>query len=146
MSRANKVCVAAAAALALGAIVMSASSSFGRESFGATSREAGRPHPYASTTTALAAARAVPGAVKVRYVESGDESVAPHAGSGFSFKCPKAAPHAVAGYGGPSQPAGEGKVVLSDAFPFKKGRSLSVGVTNLSDQPQSFFVGIVCVG
>jgi hypothetical protein len=144
MSLTNKALMPAVAALALVAIVLSASSSFGREGSNAPSGNGGRLHPAAERPIAFgAAARA---GVKVRYVESGDESVAPHAGAGFSFKCPKKAPHAVAGYGGPSQPTGQGKVVLSDTFPFKKGRTLSVGVTNLSDQPQSFFVGIVCIG
>ena len=45
-----------------------------------------------------------------------------------------------------AQAANAGSIVIADSTPFKKGRSWSIGVKNLSDQPREFFVGVVCVG
>jgi hypothetical protein len=36
--------------------------------------------------------------------------------------------------------------VIADSTPFRNGRSWSVGVKNLSNQPREFYVGIVCIG
>jgi hypothetical protein len=82
--------------------------------------------------------------LKVRYVESGVGTVQPGADDGFEMTCPKKIPHPVAGYGGPVDDATVGKIVLSDTF-HRSGRDWDVGMKNLTDQPQKFFVGIVCV-
>ena len=81
----------------------------------------------------------------MRYLESDATQIGPGASDGFSFTCPKRTPRAVAGYGGTAQAAQAGSIVIADSTPFKKGRSWSVGVKNLSDQPREFYVGVVCV-
>ena len=72
--------------------------------------------------------------------------IGPGASDGYSFTCPKKAPRAVTGYGGSAQARTAGDIVIADSTPFRKGRSWSVGVKNLSAQPREFYVGVVCVG
>jgi hypothetical protein len=79
-----------------------------------------------------------------RYLE--DSSVVqPGKVDGFYYRCPKKAPHAVSGYFGPEGTLEAGQIVLADSFPSGKGhRNWDVGVRNLSNQPQRYFVGVVC--
>jgi hypothetical protein len=90
-------------------------------------------------TPSLAAAR-----LKVVYRE--DRGVLqPGSTDGFSERCPAAAPHAIAGYFGTDSPSTSPLVSLADSVPFgKAGRAWSIGVKNLSPDPQAYFVGAVC--
>ena len=139
--------IAAAALMGSAAVFLIASSSFGRD--GATGPADRKLHPQPQRLAAAAhgaASAAATKGVKVRYLESDATPLGPGASDGYSFTCPKRTPRAVAGYGGTARAANAGQIVIADSTPFKKGRSWSVGVKNLSDQPQEFYVGVVCVG
>jgi hypothetical protein len=143
MSLKGSILALSAAVLVASAVVLLVSASFGRDSSTGRPDATGTLHPLLERPDAFAAARS---GVRVRYLESDKETVGPGATAGFSFKCPKKTPRAIGGYGGPTDPASQGQVVLSDSIPFKGGRNWSVGVRNLSDQPRTFYVGVVCVG
>ena len=138
--------MAAAVLLAGSLLVLVATSSFGRD--GESGPVARKLHPqqerFASAAHAGAAAAAK--GVRVRYLESDATAIGPGASDGFSFTCPKRTPRAITGYGGSAQAAQAGDIVIADSTPFRKGRSWSVGVKNLSAQPREFYVGVVCVG
>jgi hypothetical protein len=139
MALRNCILLVVTAALASAALVLLASSSFVRD--GAASPGPNTLHLDGARPTAFIAASS---GVKVHYVDSGTAAIAPGADNGFELTCPKKFPHPVAGYGGPNDAATFGKVVLSDSYP-RGGRHWAVGMKNLTDQPQKFFVGIVCV-
>jgi hypothetical protein len=140
--------IAVAVLLGTAVLILLASSSFGR-SDGTPPAADRKLHPQpqrlARAAQGTAAAVAAKG-VKVRYLESDATQLGPGASDGYSFTCPKRTPRAVAGYGGSAQAANAGDIVIADSTPFKKGRSWSIGVKNLSDQPRGFYVGVVCVG
>ena len=139
--------MAAAVVLTGSLLVLVASSSFGRD--GASGPVERKLHPLperlASAAHDAGTAAAAKG-VKVRYLESDATAIGPGASDGYSFTCPKRTPRAVTGYGGSAQAAQAGDIVIADSTPFRKGRSWSVGVKNLSAQPREFYVGVVCVG
>jgi hypothetical protein len=140
--------IAVTVLLGTAVLIMLASSSFGRSDGPAPAADR-KLHPQsqrlAHAAQGSAAAVRAKGA-KVRYLESDATQLGPGASDGYSFTCPKRTPRAVAGYGGSAQAANAGDIVIADSTPFKKGRSWSIGVKNLSDQPRSFYVGVVCVG
>ena len=138
----------AAAVVLAGALAgLVAASSFGRD--GGSGPVERKLHPQqerlASASRGGATAAAAKG-VKVRYLESDATAIGPGASDGFSFTCPKRTPRAVTGYGGSARAAQAGDIVIADSTPFRKGRSWSVGVKNLSAEPREFYVGVVCVG
>jgi hypothetical protein len=139
--------MAAVAVLAGTLAVLVATSSFGRD--GGSGPADRKLHPrqerLVSASRGGGTAAAARG-VKVRYLESDATAIGPGASDGFSFTCPKRTPRAVTGYGGSAQAAQAGDIVIADSTPFRKGRSWSVGVKNLSAQPREFYVGVVCVG
>ena len=139
--------IAAAALVGSAVVFLVASSSFGRG--GTAGPDDRKLHPPAQRLAAAAGGAEIAAAakgVKVRYLESNATPLGPGASDGYSFTCPKRTPRAIAGYGGTAKAANAGQIVIADSTPFKKGRSWSVGVKNLSDQPQEFYVGVVCVG
>jgi hypothetical protein len=143
----SRKCIAAAALAASAVVLLTVSSSFGRG--GPTEREGRKLHPQPRHVAGAAHGAGIAAAargVKVRYLESDATPLGPGASDGFSFTCPKRTPRAVAGYGGSAQAATAGEIVLADSTPFRKGRSWSIGVKNLSTQPREFYVGVVCVG
>jgi hypothetical protein len=86
-----------------------------------------------------------PQKIKVAYVE--DRGVVqPGATDGFTETCPAKAPHALSGYFGTDSEDKSPHVTLSTSAPAGKvgGRSWIVGVRNMSDQPQTYFVGATC--
>jgi hypothetical protein len=127
----NRTFALMACLLALIAVVLSASSSLGRS----------KSQPRGSYPLVSASATKKSG-LKVRYIYA-DGTLQPGAADGFGLKCPKAAPNPISGYGGASEDAGVGKVGLLDSYPGTK-RTWSVGMKNYSDQPQKYFVGVVC--
>ena len=139
--------IAAAVLIAAVALVAIAATSFGRD--GGAGQVDRKLHPALARPAApqhavvTAAATRRP---KVRYLESDATTLGPGASDGFSFTCPRRTPRAVSGYGGSAQAAQAGDIVVADSTPFRKGRSWSVGVKNLTDQPREFYVGVVCVG
>jgi anti-sigma factor RsiW len=140
--------IAMAVLLGTAVLTLLASSSFGRggEPAPATDRKLhGQPQRLAHAARGTAAAVAAKG-VKVRYLESDATQIGPGASDGYSFTCPKRTPRAVGAYGGSAQAANAGEIVIADSTPFKKGRSWSIGVKNLSAEPRQFYVGVVCVG
>ena len=142
----SKKTVAAAALIGAAVAFLIASASFGRSAPAETERKL-HPQPQRLATAARGegiAARAK--GLRVRYLESDATAIGPGAQDGYSFTCPKRTPRAVAGYGGSAQAVNAGSIVVADSTPFKQGRSWSVGVKNLSDQPRQFFVGVVCIG
>lgn len=68
---------------------------------------------------------------------------------GLVLKCPRARPHAISGYFGPTDKAGLGKLVLTDSTPVDSSnnapRSWDIGVRNLDTQPRKWFGGVVCM-
>jgi hypothetical protein len=142
-----KTSLATAALVGSAVVFLIASSSFGRT--GPTGPENRKLHPQpqrlAAASHGVGTAAAAKG-VKVRYLESDATPIGPGGQDGYSFTCPKRTPRAIAGYGGTAQAANAGSIVIADSTPFKKGRSWSIGVKNLSDQPREFYVGVVCVG
>lgn len=82
--------------------------------------------------------------LKVVYVE--DKGVVqPNATDGYGETCPKAAPHAIGGYFGTDTQGDTPMVAITQSAPYgKRGKNWSIGVKDLSDEPQSFFVGVVC--
>jgi hypothetical protein len=143
----SRKCIAAATLLASAVALLVVSASFGRG--GATEPRDRKLHPPSRGVAAAAHEAGIAAAargVKVRYLESDATPLGPGASDGYSFTCPKRTPRAVAGYGGSAQAATAGEIVLADSTPFRKGRSWSVGVKNLSTQPRQFYVGVVCVG
>ncbi len=140
--------IAVTVLLGTAVLILLASSSFGRSDGPAPAADRKlhpQPQHLAAPAHGSAHAAAAKGAV-VRYLESDSTPLGPGASDGYSFTCPKKAPRAVAGYGGSAQAANAGDIVIADTTPFKRGRSWSVGVKNLSDQPRQFYVGVVCVG
>jgi hypothetical protein len=138
---------AVAALLLAPALLLAASASFGRD--GGAGPADRKLHPQAQRLAAAGHGAAVAAAAKgakVRYLESDATPLGPGASDGYSFTCPKRTPRAIGGYGGTAQAANAGSIVIADSTPFRKGRSWSVGVKNLSDQPREFYVGVVCVG
>jgi hypothetical protein len=127
----NRTLLLTACLLALIAVVFSASSSLGRS----------KSAPRKAYPRAAASATKKSG-LKVRYIYA-DGTLQPGATDGFGLKCPKSAPNPISGYGGASEDAGVGKVGILDSFP-GSGRTWSVGMKNYSDQPQKYFVGVVC--
>jgi hypothetical protein len=143
----RRKCIVAAALLGSAAVLVVVSSSFGRG--GATEPQDRKLHPQPRHVTAAADGAGIAAAakgVKVRYLESDATPLGPGASDGYSFTCPRRTPRAVAGYGGSAQAANAGEIVIADSTPFRKGRSWSIGVKNLSAQPREFYVGVVCVG
>jgi hypothetical protein len=142
----RRKCIAVATLLGSAVVLLVVSSSFGRD----TTQPQGRKlHPQPRHVAAAAHGAGIAAAakgVKVRYLESDATPLGPGASDGYSFTCPKRTPRAVAGYGGSAQAASAGEIVLADSTPFRKGRSWSIGVKNLSAQPREFYVGVVCVG
>jgi hypothetical protein len=138
--------IAIAALLGSAVTFLVASSSFGRgAATGSTDRKL-HPQPQRLAAAARSGSiAAAPQGVKVRYLESDATAIGPGASDGYSFTCPKRTPRAIAGYGGTAQAANAGQIVIADSTPFRKGRSWSIGVKNLSDQPREFYVGVVCV-
>jgi len=73
-------------------------------------------------------------------------SASPGTEDGYHFKCPRSVPHGVSGYFLPEKREQAGQVQLADSFPSGKGnRNWDVGVFNPTTQPQSYYVGVVCV-
>lgn len=107
----------------------------------------------ALTAVLLGTASGVPSAfagsrtVKTKVVYQEDRAVvAPMQTDGFNERCPSAAPHAIAGYFGPGAAGAAGKLTLASDYPYGAGdRHWTIGVKNLSDQPQPYIVGVVCV-
>jgi hypothetical protein len=131
----NRTLVMAAFLLALIALVISASSSLGRS----------KPDPRASTSPypqGLASATKKSG-LKVRYLYA-DGTLQPGGFDGYQLKCPMKTPNPIGGFGGAVEDAGVGKVALLDSYPGPGKRNWSVGMRNLSDQPQKYYIGIVC--
>lgn len=142
----SRKCIAAAALLGSAVAFLVVSSSFGRGGTGPHDRKL---HPQPQHVAAAAHGAGIAAAakgVKVRYLESDATPLGPGASDGYSFTCPKRTPRAVAGYGGTAQAANAGEIVIADSTPFRKGRSWSIGVKNLSAEPREFYVGVVCVG
>jgi hypothetical protein len=143
----SRKCIAAAALLGSAVALLVVSSSFGRG--GTTGPPDRKLHPQPQRVAADAHGAGIAAAakgVKVRYLESDATPLGPGASDGYSFTCPKRTPRAVAGYGGTAQAAKAGDIVIADSTPFRKGRSWSIGVKNLSAEPREFYVGVVCVG
>jgi hypothetical protein len=142
----SKIGIAAATVLGATALFVSASS-FGRDGgTGAADRKLhGEPSQLASAARGQVTAARARG-LRVRYRESNATTLGPGASDGYSFTCPKSTPRAVAGYGGTARSENAGDIVIADSTPFRNGRSWSVGVKNLSNQPREFYVGIVCIG
>jgi hypothetical protein len=138
--------IAAGALVGSAVVFLIASSSFGRG--GPAGPEDRKLHPQQQRLATAARGGEIAAAAqgtKVRYLESNATPIGPGASDGYSFTCPKRTPRATAGYGGSAQAANAGDIVIADSTPFRKGRSWSVGVKNLSDQPREFYVGVVCI-
>ncbi|MGI8803896.1 MAG: hypothetical protein ACR2KV_17325 [Solirubrobacteraceae bacterium] len=72
--------------------------------------------------------------------------VAPYMTADSNERCPTTAPHAVAGFFGSNTSTASGQLGEAASRPYGAGdRHWSIGVKNLGAQPQSYFVGVVCV-
>ena len=143
----SKTRIAVVAVVGSAVLFLMVSGTFGRD--GTAGSDDRKLHPQPQRLAAAARGEGTAAAtkgVKVRYLESDATPLAPGASDGYSFTCPKRTPRAISGYGGSAQAANAGQIVIADSTPFRKGRSWSVGVKNLSDQPREFYVGVVCIG
>jgi hypothetical protein len=82
-------------------------------------------------------------ASKVSFVEG--ELVAPASGTAtYTGQCPGSRPHPVGGEFGILNGGTRGQLALAASYPQGR-RGWFVAVKNLTDQPQGFFAGVVCV-
>ena len=139
--------IAAAALVGSAVVFLIASSSFGRD--GATGPEDRKLHPQPQR---LAAAAHGAGSRRPQGRQGPVPGVRRHATRPRCLgRIQLHVPEADAARGRrlrrhAHRPQTPGQIVIADSTPFRKGRSWSVGVKNLSDQPREFYVGVVCVG
>jgi hypothetical protein len=82
-------------------------------------------------------------AVQVSLVEA-SRVLAPNASATYAARCPSSHPHPVGGEFDASSAGGAGKLALAASYPHGK-RAWVVAVQNLSDQPQGYVAGVICL-
>ena len=93
-----------------------------------------------ATRTLHASAKKAPG-VKVIYLATSSQTLAPSAQNKSFLTCPRSHPHAISGFFDADSPL----VVLSGSLPINRaGTEWGTAVTNLGVTPQTYIRGIVC--
>jgi hypothetical protein len=124
---------------------LAASVVFTVPSLGGPGSERARFSVHHHTLSAGAARTSTGGIGGIRNLEYKGEAP-PGKEDGNRFTCPRKTPHAVSGYFVPDKPEQLGQVQLADSFPSGNGnRNWDIGVFNPSTQPQTYYVGVVCI-
>ena len=139
MKRSRQFAPWAVAALALGALLVTATAGTGADGRSQlATRVAARAGDLGVTEPSVRAAKK-PG-VSLRYFRGPVHTLAPGAADGAHVDCPSGFPHPVSGIFEGDSP----QVVLSASVPVG-ARGWGTSVTNLGSTTQHFFRGVVCV-